>query len=51
VWILSVVAIVLGLIAAIADAKLWMPAQNWFLLAIALALLRPGSLPFVRRRT
>jgi hypothetical protein len=51
VWILSVAAIVLGLIVAIADANLWMPAQNWFLLAIALALLRPGELPFVRRRT
>jgi hypothetical protein len=49
-WLLSVVAIVLGLIAAIANADLWMPAQTWFLLAIALALLRPGDLPFVRRR-
>jgi hypothetical protein len=50
-WLLSVVAIVLGLIVAIADAHLWMPAVNWFILAIAIALLRPGELPFVRHRS
>jgi hypothetical protein len=50
VWILSVAAIVLGLIAAIADADLFMPPLNWFVLAIALALVTPGPLPFARRR-
>ena len=50
-WILSAAAIVLGLIAAIADAKLFMPPLHWFVLAIAIALLNPGPLPFVRRRT
>jgi hypothetical protein len=50
VWILSVAAIVLGLIAAIADAHLFMAPLNWFVLAIALAVLTPGRLPFVRRR-
>jgi glucose dehydrogenase len=50
-WLLSIVAIVLGLIVGIADTKLWMAADSWFLVAIALALLRPGQLPFVRRRT
>jgi hypothetical protein len=51
VWILSAAAIVLGLIVAIADAKLFMPPLHWFVLAIAIALLNPGPLPFVRRRT
>jgi hypothetical protein len=50
-WLLSAAAIVLGLIAAIADADLFMPPMSWFVLAIAIALLRPGSLPFARRRT
>ena len=49
-WILSVAAIVLGLIAAIADAKLFMAPLSWFVLAIALAVLKPGPLSFVRRR-
>ena len=49
-WLLSVAAIVLGLIAAIGDADLFMPPLNWFVLAIALAVLRPGALPFSRRR-
>jgi hypothetical protein len=50
-WILSVAAIVLGLIAAIADADLFMPPLNWFVLAIALAVLNPGPVSFLRRRT
>jgi hypothetical protein len=49
-WLLSVAAIVLGLIAAIADEDLFMPPLSWFVLAIALAVLNPGRLPFVRRR-
>lgn len=50
-WILSVAAIALGLIAAIADANLFMPPLSWFVLAIALAVLNPGRLPFGRRRS
>jgi hypothetical protein len=49
VWILSVAAIVLGLIAAIADTDLFMAPLSWFVLAIALAVLNPGKMPFVRR--
>jgi hypothetical protein len=49
-WILSAAAIVLGLIAAIADADLFMAPLSWFVLAIAIALLKPGTMPFVRRR-
>ena len=49
VWILSAAAIVFGLIAAIADANLFMPSLNWFVLAIALAVMDPGKVPFVRR--
>ena len=48
-WILSLAAIVLGLIAGIADENLFMPPLNWFVLAIALAVLNPGKVPFVRR--
>jgi hypothetical protein len=51
VWILSLAAIVLGLVVAIADTKIFMPPLNWFVLAIALAVMSPGRLPFVRRRT
>jgi hypothetical protein len=51
VWILSVAAIVLGLIDAIAEADLFMPSLNWFVLAIALAVLNPGRLSFLRRRS
>jgi hypothetical protein len=50
-WLLSVAAIVLGLIAAIADADLFMAPLSWFVLAIAIAVLNPGPLPFARRRT
>ena len=50
-WLLSVAAIVLGLIVAIADANLFMSPLNWFVLAIAFAVLKPGSVPFSRRRT
>ena len=50
-WILSAAAIVLGLIVAIADVKLFMPPLEWFVLAIAIALLRPSSVPFLRNRT
>jgi hypothetical protein len=49
-WLLSAAAIVLGLVVAIADAKIFMPPLNWFVLAIAISLLSPGRLPFVRRR-
>jgi hypothetical protein len=49
-WLLSVVAIVLGLIVAIFEASLFMPPLSWFVLAIAIAVLNPGRLPFVRRR-
>jgi hypothetical protein len=48
-WLLSVAAIVLGLIAAIADADLFMAPLSWFVLAIAIAVLKPGPLPFGRR--
>jgi hypothetical protein len=51
VWLLSVAAIVLGLIAAIADTDLFMAPLSWFVLAIAIAVLNPGPLPFARRRT
>jgi hypothetical protein len=51
VWLLSLAAIVLGLIVAIADAKLFMSPLEWFVLAIALAVLSPGRLPFLRRRS
>jgi hypothetical protein len=50
-WLLSAVAILLGLVVAIFDAKLFMPPLSWFVLAIAIAVLRPGRLPFVRRRS
>jgi hypothetical protein len=50
-WLLSVAAIVLGLIVAIADADLFMAPLSWFVLAIAIAVLNPGPLPFARRRT
>ena len=48
-WLLSLVAIVLGLVVAIFDADLFMPPLHWFALAIALALLKPGRLPSLRR--
>jgi hypothetical protein len=48
-WLLSVAAIVLGLIAAIADADLFMAPLSWFVLAIAIAVLKPSSLPFQGR--
>jgi hypothetical protein len=48
-WLLSVAAIVLGLIVAIADANLFMRPLDWFVLAIAFAVLKPGKLPFYRR--
>ena len=52
VWLLSVAAIVLGVIAAIAEADLYTAPLSWFVLSIAIAILNPGrSLPFVRRRT
>jgi hypothetical protein len=50
-WLLSAAAIVLGLVVAIADAKIFMPPLHWFVLAIAISLLNPGRFPFVRRRT
>lgn len=49
-WLLSVAAIVLGLIVAIADANLFMRPLDWFVLAIAIAVLKPGSLRFARGR-
>jgi hypothetical protein len=48
-WLLSVAAIVIGLIVAIADANLWMKPLEWFVLAIAIAVLRPGKVPFYKR--
>jgi hypothetical protein len=51
VWLLSVAAIVLGLIVAVFDASLFMPPLNWFVLAIAIGLLKPGPLTLLRRRT
>lgn len=50
-WLLSVAAIVLGLVAAISEANLFMPPLSWFVLAIAISVLSPGPMPFVRRRT
>ena len=50
-WLLSVAAIVLGLIAAIADEDLFMSPLSWFVLAIAIAVLKPGRVPFARGRT
>jgi hypothetical protein len=50
-WLLSLVSIVLGLVIAIFGANLFMPPLNWFVLAIAFALLKPGPVPFLRRRT
>jgi hypothetical protein len=50
-WLLSLVSIVLGLVIGIFGANLFMPPLHWFVLAIALALLKPGRVPFVRRRT
>lgn len=50
-WLLSAAAIVLGLIVAISETKIFMSPLNWFVLSIAISLLSPGRLPFARRRT
>jgi hypothetical protein len=52
VWLLAVLAILLGLVDGlqIFGANIPMKAIDWFVLAIALELLAPGPIPFIQRK-